>query len=61
MERRLIDMKIFLLKREKRTPAISAGVRLKSVDGWNRTNTSVLNADYIIERVKHQVHPRLSV
>ncbi|MBS5820824.1 MULTISPECIES: hypothetical protein [Enterococcus] len=57
----MIDMKIFLLKREKRTPAISAGVRLKSVDGWNRTNTSVLNADYIIERVKHQVHPRLSV
>ncbi|MGX7217542.1 MULTISPECIES: hypothetical protein [Enterococcus] len=29
------------------------------VDGWNRTSTSVLNADYIIERVKHQVHPRL--
>ncbi|WP_455318742.1 hypothetical protein [Enterococcus pingfangensis] len=29
------------------------------MDGWNRTNTSVLNADYFIERVKHQVHPPL--
>lgn len=34
---------------------------LDYMDDRNRTCTSILNADYIIERVKHQVHPRLQV
>ncbi|WP_379971583.1 hypothetical protein [Enterococcus devriesei] len=43
---------INLIERKKRQRGSQA---CKNVDSWNRTNTSVLNADYIIERVKHQV------